>query len=213
MPAFDRCRPGHGSSRFVPLTANADLSPATGAGSVPTMSDRHGFSILARPRNLRDFFRAGGAAVILLGAASLAGCGSTEPIERSSPSSSSSAARPSMVVYRTPTCGCCKSYEDYLRTHDFDVQSEVRDDLAPISSQNGVPSEAASCHTVLIDGYAVEGHVRVEAIDKLLAEQPAVDGIGIPGMPTNAPGMGEPDGRPLEVVSFNDDGGAPFATL
>ena len=63
------------------------------------------------------------------------------------------------------------------------------------------------------DGYAVEGHVPVEAIDKLLAERPAVDGIGIPGMPTNAPGMGEPDGRPLEVLSFNDDGVAPFATL
>ena len=118
-----------------------------------------------------------------------------------------------MVVYRTPTCGCCKSYEAYLRKHGFDVQSEVRNDLAPIRSQNGVPSEAASCHTTLLDGYAVEGHVPVEAIDKLLAEKPTVDGIGIPGMPTNAPGMGEPDGRPLEVISFNDDGVAPFVTL
>ena len=118
-----------------------------------------------------------------------------------------------MVVYRTPTCGCCKSYEDYLRKHDFDVQSEVRDDLTPIRSQNGVPPGAGGCPRVLLDGSAGGGHVPVEAIDKLRAEGIAVDGIGIPGMPTNAPGMGEPDGRPLEVLSFNDDGVAPFATL
>lgn len=211
--AFDRCRPECGSTSFVSFTTNADLSSALAPGSVLTVSDRRGFSILARPRSRRGSFRVGGAAVVLLGAASLAGCGSTEPVERSSASPSISAARPWVVVYRTPTCGCCKSYEDYLRKHDFDVQSEVRDDLTPIRSQNGVPSEAASCHTVLLDGYAVEGHVPVEAIDKLLAERPAVDGIGIPGMPTNAPGMGEPDGRPLEVLSFNDDGVAPFATL
>lgn len=183
------------------------------AGSFQTMPDRHGCSILVRPRRRRDSLRAAGSAAILLGAAFLVSCGSTEPVQRSSAPSSSSAARPSVVVYRTPTCGCCKSYEAYLRKHGFDVQSEVRDDLAPVRSQNGVPSEAASCHTTLLDGYAVEGHVPVEAIDKLLAEQPAVDGIGIPGMPTNAPGMGEPDGRPLDVISFNNDGVTPFVTL
>lgn len=165
-----------------------------------------------RSKNIGDRVRVGGAAVIVLGVA-LAGCGSTKSIERSSPAASSAPARPSVVVYRTPTCGCCKSYEDYLRKHGYGIQSEIRDDLTPIRTDNGVPFEAASCHTVLIDGYAIEGHVPVEAIDKLLAERPAVDGIGIPGMPTNAPGMGEPDGRPIEVISFNNNSVAPFTTL
>jgi hypothetical protein len=155
----------------------------------------------------------GGAAALLLGGTALVGCGSTQTSDGSSPVASASSARPSVVVYRTPTCGCCKSYEDYLRKHGYAIQSEVLDDLEPVRADNGVPPDAASCHTVLIDGYAVEGHVPVEAIDKLLAERPDAEGIGIPGMPTNAPGMGEPDGEPLEVISFDDNRIAPFMTL
>ena len=142
----------------------------------------------------------------------VAGCSGVEPTESSSSSPSEPVDRPSMVVYRTPTCGCCESYEDYLRRHDVEIRSEVRDDLTSIRADNGVPTDAASCHTVLVDGYAVEGHVPLEAIDQLLAERPAVDGIGIPGMPTNAPGMGEPDGRPLDVVAFGGGRIASFAT-
>jgi hypothetical protein len=122
-------------------------------------------------------------------------------------------ARPVAVVYRTPSCGCCKSYEDYLRKHGFPVESKVLDDLSSIRADQGVPSDATSCHTVVVDGYAVEGHVPVEAIDLMLKDRPKVDGIGIPGMPTNAPGMGEPDGTPLEVVSFENGQVEAFTTL
>lgn len=167
--------------------------------------------LTSRPTRFR--LGVGGAAAILLGGTALVGCGATQPVERSSPGSSTSSARASVVVYRTPTCGCCKSYEDYLRKHGYAIQSEVLDDLEPVRADNGVPPDAASCHTVLIDGYAVEGHVPVEAIDKLLSERPEVDGIGIPGMPINAPGMGEPGGEPLEIVSFNDNRVAPFMRL
>jgi len=142
-----------------------------------------------------------------------AGCASAEPTATPSVSAPAGSARPSAVVYRTPTCGCCKSYEEYLREQGFGVRSEVRDDLTSVRADNGVPPEAASCHTVIIDGYAVEGHVPVEAIDKLLAERPSIDGIAIPGMPTNAPGMGEPDGNPIEVVSFTGGHVGPFVTF
>lgn len=149
-----------------------------------------------------------------LAVGALASCGADETRPHATPATSGIATpRASAVVYRTPTCGCCKSYEDYLRKHGYTVASEVRDDLAPIRAEHKVPDDAASCHTVIIDGYAVEGHVPLEAIDKLLAERPAVDGIGIPGMPTNAPGMGEPDGQPIEVVSFDDGTVQTFTTL
>jgi hypothetical protein len=169
------------------------------------------------PRRLWAFNRrvAGSRAVaMLLGAGVLAGCATTGSESHSAtPATSAAGLRPSAVVYRTPTCGCCKSYEDYLRKHGYAIRSEVLEDLEPVRNEHQVPSTAASCHTVLIEGYAVEGHVPIEAIDKLLAERPAIDGIGIPGMPTNAPGMGEPDGKPIEVVSFKNDSVEPFTTL
>lgn len=164
------------------------------------------------PSAFRGLCATGAATALLLASAALAGCGGSESVSEST-SSDGSGAQASVVVYRTPTCGCCKSYEDYLSKHGYGIRSEVLDDLGPIRTEHDVPDEAASCHTVLIDGYAVEGHVPVEAIDKLLAERPSIDGIGIPGMPTNAPGMGEPDGRPIEVVAFDDGQVEPFTTL
>ena len=108
------------------------------------------------------------------------------------------------VVYRSPTCGCCKSYEEYLRRHGSRVTSEVTEDMEAVRSQHRIPVDAQSCHTTVIGDYAIEGHVPVEAIEKLLAERPDIDGIAVPGMPTNAPGMGEPNGEPIEVLSLDD---------
>lgn len=157
---------------------------------------------------------ASGTLAVILGTAVVAGCAASDSESHSAaPDSNAGAPRPSVVVYRTPTCGCCKSYEDYLRKHGYTIRSEVLDDLEPVRSEHHVPSAAASCHTVLIDGFVVEGHVPVEAIDKMLNERPAIDGIGIPGMPTNVPGMGDPDGKPIEVVSFNDGNVESFTTL
>lgn len=118
------------------------------------------------------------------------------------------------VVHRTPTCGCCKDYEEYLREHGYRVESVVSDDLAPVRAEHGIPEGAASCHTTIVGGYAVEGHVPVEAIEALLAEQPDVQAIALPGMPANSPGMGEPNGEPLEVVAIDVAGRIqPFMTL
>lgn len=134
-----------------------------------------------------------------------------QPVDE--PSRDQGAAKVS-VVHRTPTCGCCKDYEAYLRKHGYSVESVVADDLAPIRAEHGIPESAASCHTMVIDRYAVEGHVPVEAIEALLAERPGIEAIALPGMPPNSPGMGPPNGEPLEIVSIDDAGRLqPFMTL
>ncbi len=111
-------------------------------------------------------------------------------------------------VRRDPGCGCCVSWVDYLLKHGADV--EVSEDSARSEwrQELGVPDAVASCHTALVDGYVIEGHVPVEAIDRLLAERPDVVGISVAGMPALSPGMGgEPaDWARLEVVSIDHDG-------
>jgi hypothetical protein len=149
---------------------------------------------------------------LLLGASlGVIGCSSSDEPSASKDERSSAEAG-AVVVHRTPSCGCCKTYEEYLRRHRYDVESEVTDDLAPLRASEGIPDDAASCHTTEIDGYVVEGHVPVEAIEKLLEERPQIDGIALPGMPTDSPGMGEP-GEPLAIVSVTDGKVEPFMTL
>ena len=112
------------------------------------------------------------------------------------------------TVYKTPTCGCCKAWVDHLTASGFRVTTVDREDLAPIKAQHGVGEHLASCHTALIGGYVVEGHVPAADIVRLLKERPAVAGIAAPGMPTGSPGMEKP-GPPADrydVVSFDQAG-------
>ena len=104
-------------------------------------------------------------------------------------------AGPLITVYKTPSCGCCVKWVEYLRKEGFEVKVVNRDDLAPIKQRSGVPPAMSSCHTALVDGYVVEGHVPAQAIRKLLQERPDTRGLSVPGMPANSPGMGEMDGR------------------
>lgn len=153
-------------------------------------------------------------ALALSGAIALAGCGDGGDHEAAAPASTAAQAATVAIVHRTPSCGCCKSYEDYLRKHGYEVESVVAEDLDPVKAEYGIPDDTESCHTSIIGGYAVEGHVPVEAIEALLAERPDVEAIAVPGMPTNSPGMGEPNGEPLEVVAVGTDGQLrPFMTL
>lgn len=82
-----------------------------------------------------------------------------------------------------------------------------------VKSEHRVPVDGQSCHTTVLGDYVIEGHVPVEAIEKLFAERPDIDGIAVPGMPTNAPGMGEPNGEPLEVLSLDDGQVALFTSV
>jgi len=110
----------------------------------------------------------------------------------------------SVTLHRAEGCSCCTAYADYLRDNGFTVELDTVDDLDPIRERYSIPEAAVGCHTSVLDGYVVEGHVPVEAIDRLLTDRPAIDGISVVGMPTNSPGMGEPNGEPLDVVSFSN---------
>lgn len=103
-------------------------------------------------------------------------------------------AGPLITVYKTPNCGCCVKWVEYLRKEGFEVKAINRDDLAPIKQRAGVPQTMSACHTALVDGYVIEGHVPAQAIRRLLQERPNTVGLAVPGMPANSPGMGEMDG-------------------
>ncbi len=118
------------------------------------------------------------------------------------------------VFYKSPTCGCCHLYAEALATAG--VRLEVVDDAAAMveaKARFGVPPHAFSCHTFTLEGYVVEGHVPLEALEKLLAERPRVDGIALPGMPIGTPGMPGAKTAPYEVLSVVDGQLVPFMTL
>lgn len=105
------------------------------------------------------------------------------------------AAEPLITVYKSPTCGCCEEWVKYLRQEGFEVKAINQADLSAIKQKVGVKPELASCHTALVDGYVIEGHVPVAPIRRMLAERPQTKGLTVPGMPANSPGMGPMDGK------------------
>ncbi|HEX2092963.1 MAG TPA: DUF411 domain-containing protein [Longimicrobiaceae bacterium] len=116
------------------------------------------------------------------------------------------ASGPVVTVYKTPSCGCCRKWVDHLRSHGFRVTSHDMADVQPIKRRHGVPGSAASCHTALVGGYVVEGHVPADVIQKLLRERPRVAGVAVPGMPMGSPGMEGPYSERYDVVSFDRSG-------
>lgn len=118
-------------------------------------------------------------------------------------------AATTITVHKSPTCGCCEKYVDYLRDNGFKVDAQDEQDMSGIKKLHGV-AQVASCHTGLIGGYVVEGHVPVAAIRKLLQERPAIIGISAPGMPMNSPGMGEMHKGTLTIYAIPRDGKRPY---
>ncbi len=104
-------------------------------------------------------------------------------------------ALPSVLVHKSPTCGCCMAWVDHMRKAGFTVEVRNSDDLDPVKERLGVPDKQRSCHTAEVGGYFVEGHVPADDVKRLLAQKPAARGIAVPGMPTGSPGMEMP-GRP-----------------
>lgn len=115
----------------------------------------------------------------------------------------------SVTVYKSPTCDCCEEWVTYLRKNDFAVKTVNESDMDAVKKHYGM-SNVASCHTALIDGYVIEGHVPVGAIRKLLKEKPAIIGISAPGMPQNAPGMGEMIKGTLTIYAVPKGGRQPY---
>ncbi len=116
--------------------------------------------------------------------------------------------KPQITVYKTPTCGCCHEWVAHLEANGFAVVANDVPNTAPYRARYGVPKELGSCHTGVIDGYALEGHVPASEIKRLLAEKPPARGLAVPGMPVGSPGM-ETGGTlrdAFDVVLFSDDG-------
>jgi len=95
----------------------------------------------------------------------------------------------SLTMYRSEGCDCCVKWADYLEAEGWEVTTETVSDMYPVKQENGVPGQLQSCHTALVDGYVIEGHVPIEDIRRLLAERPDAIGLSAPGMPPNSPGM------------------------
>ncbi len=115
-------------------------------------------------------------------------------------------------MHRMPYCTCCEGHAEHLRANGFSVEIKEVEDLTPIRQAEGVPTDMEGCHTILIDGYVVEGHVSAETIKRLLNERPkGVEGIAMKGMPTGVPGMPGTKEGPVEVFAFGSGEPSVFA--
>lgn len=127
-------------------------------------------------------------------------------LKQSLPSKKSTLSGMTAVVYRSPTCGCCGNYIKYLEQLGVKVEEKLSDDMPSVKKQFGVPDSLTSCHTTEIGGYTVEGHVPIEAIEKLISEKPSVAGIGMAGMPAGSPGMPGSKYGTFDIYSFTTSG-------
>ena len=117
-------------------------------------------------------------------------------------------AQPVVQVYKSATCGCCSKWVDHLRAAGFTVEANNVADVNRYKQEHGVPPQLASCHTALVDGYVVEGHVPADDVIKMLRERPEIIGIAVAGMPMGSPGMESPNPEYYETIAFNAAGPA-----
>lgn len=109
-------------------------------------------------------------------------------------------------IYKTPTCGCCGVYSKYLSGKGISVNEIDLPDLTATKDEYGIPHELMSCHTSIVGGYFVEGHIPLEAIEKLLSLKPDIAGIALPGMPSGTPGMAGAKSEEWIIYSIGNDG-------
>lgn len=112
-----------------------------------------------------------------------------------------------ITSYRSPTCGCCHAWVEHLQAEGFTVKDNVTENLETIKTENNVPQNFIACHTAVINGYVVEGHIPASDIKRLIKEKPDVAGIAVPGMPIGSPGMESGDMKePYTVFTFTEEG-------
>ena len=127
------------------------------------------------------------------------------------PSRAERAAAPPVTVYIGAGCGCCGEWVKHVEEQGFRVERRDVDDVAPIKRKLGIREDLWSCHTAVIEGYAIEGHVPAADIKRLLRERPPIAGLAVPGMPAGSPGM-EQGGRrePYSTLAFDAGGSRVF---
>ena len=111
-----------------------------------------------------------------------------------------------VVVYKSPTCGCCSLWVDHMEAAGFTVKAENVLDMAAVKHREGVPMDLSSCHTAIIGDYVFEGHIPARVIQDFLGEAPELAGLAVPGMPIGSPGMEGPNPMPYDVIAFDRDG-------
>lgn len=114
-----------------------------------------------------------------------------------------------MTVFKTPWCGCCQVWSDAMKESGFKVTVKHVKDLSPIRKQAGVKAEFAGCHTAVVDGYVLEGHVPLQAINKLMSERPKIRGLAVPGMPQGSLGMGYDPKARYDVLAIHHNNKKP----
>ncbi len=118
-----------------------------------------------------------------------------------------------VTVYKSQSCGCCVGYISELENNGFEVEVVSTADLSAIKQKYGIPRNMQSCHTAVIDSYFIEGHVPIEAVQKLLAERPEIDGIALPNMPAGSPGMPGVKSEPFKIYAVVDGKTSEFITI
>lgn len=116
------------------------------------------------------------------------------------------AKKPTITVYKDPSCGCCKSWIEHLIKHGYRVDARDTPEMTEIKRSLGVPDRLSACHTAVVNGYLIEGHVPAADIARLLKEKPKVAGLAVPGMPMGSPGMEGPRSQHYQVLSFDKTG-------
>lgn len=113
-----------------------------------------------------------------------------------------------MTVYKSPYCGCCDAWAEQVDAAAFKLNIVEQTNNDGERKKAGIPAELASCHTAFVGGYAIEGHVPINDIKRLLSERPQIMGISVPGMPASSPGMDVPGNTdPYQVIAVDEKGG------
>jgi hypothetical protein len=116
------------------------------------------------------------------------------------------AATQAIEVYKTATCGCCEEWVKHLRANGFKVDAHNVANPSDTREKMGIPDRLGSCHTAVVGGYAIEGHVPAAEIKRLLAAKPNAKGLAVPAMPAGSPGMEGPRHMPYDVLLVRNDG-------
>ena len=114
--------------------------------------------------------------------------------------------QPVITVYKDASCGCCKSWIEHLIKHGYRVDAKDSPDMTEIKRSLGVPEGLTACHTAVVNGYLIEGHVPATDIARLLKTKPKVAGLAVPGMPMGSPGMEGLRTQHYQVLSFDKAG-------
>ncbi|MCH8329668.1 MAG: DUF411 domain-containing protein [Nanoarchaeota archaeon] len=146
-------------------------------------------------------------ALLIIGLIIIAGCSSPQN------NTSSSNGGTKITVFKSATCGCCVGWIAELEKNGFEVEAIDVPDMSSIKQKYNIPRNMESCHTAVVGDYFIEGHVPIEAVNKLLEEQPDIDGIALPRMPAGSPGMPGAKKAPFKIYALSNGEISEFMTI